>query len=281
MSSDQSGAGDSRGADGTGDGLDVRDLLGAYALDAVDDLDRRAVDRLVARDPEAARELAGLTATAAMLGSAVASPPPPGLRDAVLREIARTTQLPADPAARRPASARTGAPVAATSPVRASSPATEGPTRRASVPRRTVWLAVAATALGAAAIPGTLAWQQAQQTQRVEQQVQAFADLLADPSAVVVRAEVTGGGAAVGVLAADQALFTATGLDEPDEGKAYQLWVVRDGAARSVEVLADDDGRVRAIADDFAPGDALAVTIEPAAGSVQPTTDPIVLLSPA
>lgn len=264
MTPNQGGAGSSRDDDSAGDGSDVRDLLGAYALDAVDDLDRRAVDRLVASDPEAARELAGLTATAALLGSAVAAPPPPGLRDSVLREIARTPQLAAAPTAGAAGVTPGGA-----------------PGRRGAVPRRTVWLAVAATALGAATIPGTLAWQQIQQTQRVEQQVQAFADVLADPSAVVVRSDVAGGGAAVGVLAADRAVFTATGLDEPEAGTAYQLWVVRDGAARSVEVLADDAGRVRAIADDFAPGDALAVTIEPAAGSLQPTTDPIVVLAPA
>ncbi|MBX9244759.1 hypothetical protein ICW40_08035, partial [Actinotalea ferrariae] len=53
---------------------EVRDLLGAYALDAVDDLERRAVERLVARDPEAAAELAELRATAAELGAASASP---------------------------------------------------------------------------------------------------------------------------------------------------------------------------------------------------------------
>ena len=31
---------------GSGDGGDVRDLLGAYAVDAVDDVERRAVERL-------------------------------------------------------------------------------------------------------------------------------------------------------------------------------------------------------------------------------------------
>jgi len=245
---------------------DARDLLAVYALDAVDDIERRAVDRLVASDPDAANELAGLTATAAMLGSAVAARPPVDLRAAVLAEISRTPQL----GRTRTAAAGTSAPGAARSARRAGGAS-----------RRTVWLAVAATAVGAALIPSGFAWQQAQQTQRVEAQAQAVADLLADPGAQLVRSEVAGGGSAVAVLADDRALFTASGLTEPGDGKTYQLWVVRDGAASSAGVLADDAGRVSAIADDFAAGDALAVTVEPAGGSTQPTTEPLVLLASA
>ena len=44
-------------------------------------------------------------------------------------------------------------------------------------------------------------------------------------------------------------------------------------------MLADDAGTVRPLADDFSAGDALAITIEPAGGSTQPTTDPLVVLS--
>ena len=55
------------------DDTDVRDLLGAYALDAVDDVDRRRVERLLAADPGAAREVDSLRATAAMLGAAAAT----------------------------------------------------------------------------------------------------------------------------------------------------------------------------------------------------------------
>ncbi|MGO1336797.1 MAG: RskA family anti-sigma factor, partial [Cellulosimicrobium funkei] len=43
--------------DGADDRPDVRDLLPAYALDAVDDVERRAVERLLAADPDARREL--------------------------------------------------------------------------------------------------------------------------------------------------------------------------------------------------------------------------------
>lgn len=267
-----SGSGPGSLGSGSGSGSDARDLLGAYALDAVDDIERRAVDRLVSTDPESARELEGLVATAAMLGSAVAAAPPADLRAAVLAEISRTPQLkaPGSPSATVPAGVRTG-----------RGQTTGGAERRVGVPRRSVWLAVAATALGAAAVPSAVAWQQAQQTQRVEQQAQAFSDLLTEPGAQVVRADVAGGGVAVGVLAQDRALFTASGLGAPADDRVYQLWVLRDGEASPAGILSADAGRVQALADDFVAGDGLAVTVEPAGGSEQPTTDPIVVLQPA
>jgi anti-sigma-K factor RskA len=245
----------------------ARDLIGAYALDAVDDVERRAVERLVASDPDAARELAELRATAAMLGSAAAAAPPPGLRAGVLDAITRVPQVGVQP--------RAGT-VPADGP---ASTVVDLTTRR---PRRTTtWLAIAATAVGAAAIPSALAIQQAQQAQRAEQRAEAVADLLADPQAQVVRAEVTGGGTAVGVLAGDRALFTATGLEDPGAGQEYQLWVIRDGEALPDAVMPDDAGAVQAVTDGYRPGDALAVTVEPASGSPQPTTDPVVLLAPS
>lgn len=271
-------------ADETGGG-DVRDLLGAYALDAVDDVERRAVERLVERDADAARELAELRATAALLGSAVSAAPPPALRADVLGAITRVPQAAAD--VRSFSAGRPAAPAAPPTATRGAAPASPGATGGAVVdlasrrPRRTTtWLAVAATALGAAAIPSALALQQAQRTQRAEQQAQVVADLLADPDAQVVRAEVEGGGTAVGVLADDRALFTATGLADPGEGREYQLWVIRDGEPLPDAVMPDAAGAVQAVTEGYRPGDALAVTIEPATGSQDPTTAPVVLLEP-
>lgn len=256
---------------------DPRDLLAAYAVDAVDDVERRAVERLVATDPDAARELASLTATAAMLGTAAAVTPPTQLRSTVLDAITRTAQVGPVPV---PAATLADGEVPASAPSDDLAAARARADQRRGVPRRTVWLAVAATALGAATIPSAVAWQQAQQNQRVEREAVAAADLLADPSASVVRASVAGGGTAVGVLTAESALFTASGLADPGEGKSYQLWVMRDGVPVPDVVMADDDGRVRAITKDFATGDGLAVTIEPATGSQSPTSDVLVLLAP-
>ncbi|MEK8227480.1 hypothetical protein NKG05_17335 [Oerskovia sp. M15] len=77
--------------EGQGGGDDPRDLLAAYALDAVDDLDRRVVERLLAVDPDARRELDEHRAVVAAF--TVETAPPPGLRDEVLGRIASVPQV--------------------------------------------------------------------------------------------------------------------------------------------------------------------------------------------
>jgi anti-sigma-K factor RskA len=237
---------------------DVRDLIGAYVLDALDDVERRKVEQLVAGDPEAAREHASLSATAALLGAAVAAAPPTELRSQVLDEITHTSQFgPRTSTAARPRALRFG------------------------LTRRNTWLVVAATALVAAAVPGTLAWQQALQTQRVEQQAQSVVELLSAPGAQLVRGDVAGGGTAIAVLASDRALFSATGLKTPASGRAYQLWLLRDGRPIPDAVMTESAGRVRALTHAFVAGDSLAVTIEPTGGSQSPTSEAVVVLKPA
>ncbi|NUU19246.1 anti-sigma factor [Cellulomonas humilata] len=267
---------------------DPRSLLGAYALDAVDPDERAVVEQLVASDPEAAAELAQLAAVAATLGDAVAGEPPAALRASVLAAIADVPQLgplagPRHAVADAPAgppSASDGVPASPEGPA-SSDAQTPGVTNLADRrrPSRTRWLAVAAAVVIGAAVPTALAVQQAQRANEAEQQQQALADLLTDPSAVVVHGDVTGGGTATAILTDDRALFSATGLPDPGDDKAYQLWVVDADGAASAGVMADDAGSVRQLADDFTAGSALAITIEPAAGSTQPTTDPLVVLS--
>jgi len=248
---------------------DVRALLGAYALDAVDPDERVLVEQLVATDPSAAAELAQLTAVAAALGDAVAGEPPAALRASVLAAVAGTPQLGplAGPRHALPAE-----------PTPAPTGVTDLADRRRRAPR-TRWLAVAAAFVVGAAVPTALALQQAQRAHEVQQQQQALADLLTDPSAVVVHGDVTGGGTATAILTDDAALFSAAGLPDPGDDRVYQLWVVSGDQAASAGVLADDAGSVRQLADDFTAGSALAITVEPAGGSTQPTTTPLVVLS--
>ncbi|WP_421742804.1 anti-sigma factor [Cellulomonas sp.] len=265
---------------------DARSLLGAYALDAVDPDERAAVEQLVATDPDAAAELAQLSAVAATLGDAVAGEPPAALRASVLAAIADVPQLgpltgPRHAVTDAPAgSASPEGPAAsdAAAPLDAPAPGVTNLADRRR-PSRTRWLAVAAAVVVGAAVPTALAVQQSQRAHEAEQQQQALADLLTDPSAVVVHGDVTGGGAATAILTDDRALFSATGLPDPGDDKAYQLWIVDADGAASAGVLADDAGAVRQLADDFSAGDALAITVEPAGGSTQPTTDPLVVLS--
>lgn len=266
---------------------DIRGLLGAYALDAVDDDERRAVERLLAEDPAAAAELARLRETAAALGAAWTSTPPAHVRDAVLSRLSATPQLspqadageiahPSAVADRLPHDQLPHDELAAD-----GLPRDELAARRASRRRTPRWmLPVAAAVAVLLAVPGTLAWQQHERAVQAEAQAALIADVLADPGAVLLRGEVTGGGEAVAVLTSDRALLVADGLAEVDADRTYQLWTMRDGVPVPAGLLDVTDGSVQALATEYRAGDGLAVSVEPAGGSDQPTTDPVLVLLP-
>ncbi len=75
----------------------------------------------------------------------------------------------------------------------------------------------------------------------------------------------------------DRAAFLAADLPALPAGKAYELWLDDGGAARPAGLLHHSDGSL--ILDgplDGARG--TGVTVEPAAGSAGPTSDPVLLL---
>lgn len=260
---------DGRVEDGRAD--DARDLLAAYALDAVDDFERRAVERLLDRDPRARAELAAFRATAARLGGAVAVPPPDRVREDVLAALGRTAQdAPAAPGSTdlghgAGAADRAGG---------AARPAA----RRA--PRRGLVLAAAAAAVLAVAVPSGIAWDQHGRAVQAEAEADRLAAALADPGAQVLRAAVTGGGQATAVLSGDDGVLLLDDVATLPAGRVYQLWTMREGTPRPAGLLRPQDGDVRALAEDYRPGDGLAVSVEPAGGSAVPTTEPVVVLLP-
>ncbi|MGH3649036.1 MAG: zf-HC2 domain-containing protein, partial [Micromonosporaceae bacterium] len=73
---------------------EVHTLIGGYVLDAVDDVERAAVERHLATCAACTADVAELREVAARLGSAVSEPPPAGLREKVLSQVARTRQAP-------------------------------------------------------------------------------------------------------------------------------------------------------------------------------------------
>jgi anti-sigma factor RsiW len=68
----------------------TRELLGAYVLDAVDDVERRRVENLLASDPSARDEVEQLRLVADKLGSAAESAPPAQLWESI--ELAINTE---------------------------------------------------------------------------------------------------------------------------------------------------------------------------------------------
>ncbi|MDQ0426857.1 anti-sigma factor [Cellulomonas iranensis] len=239
----------------------TRDLLGAWALDAVSDDERAAVEALLARDPDAAREARELRAVAATLAAATARPAPEHVRAATLAAVAATPQV------------GTGAAAAG-----AVDLASERVRRRRAPVRTALVAAVAAAVL---AVPVTVAWRQADRAAVAEQRLAAVERLLGAPDARLVAADVAGGGRAVAVVTDDVALVTASGVSDPGSDRVYQLWLLRDGAALPSSTSPVTAGGFDVTTAEFRPGDALAVTVEPRGGSTAPTTDPVVVLEPA
>ena len=71
---------------------ELHSLVGAYALDALDERERAAYEQHLAECPTCAAEVREFQATAARLGEAVSASPPAGLREAVLAAARRTPQ---------------------------------------------------------------------------------------------------------------------------------------------------------------------------------------------
>ncbi|MFE7407212.1 anti-sigma factor domain-containing protein [Isoptericola sp. NPDC057559] len=239
---------------------DTWELLPAYALDAVDDLERRAVERLLESDADARRALDEYRDVVAAF--AVEADPPAHVRDDVLARVAATPQLgrPGDAAARGGNGAAPAAPAAR--------------------PQRRRWglVAAAAAAVVAVAVPTTVAVQEHREAARLEAQADRVAQMLADPDARLVTAPVEGGGEATALVSGDDVLVSADGMPAPGDGHDWQLWIVADGAPVSAGLMPPASGGVSRALVEGGAGHVVAVTLEPAGGSEQPTTDPVVAI---
>ena len=262
---------------------DLHHLSGAYAVDALDDAERTSFEQHLAVCADCRAEVAELSATAHSLGSLAEATPPPSLRAAVLGGIAQVRPLP-------PLTAEAGAP-APVAPAPTATP-TEvagvesddvGPDAGGSVVPirrrpRTAWFAAAAAA--AVIAVGGLAWSPWSDdagTQSPMDQVAAAAD--------AQRVTSTKGSLTAQVAFSKQlgkAAIDVTGLPPAPDGKTYQLWYVGpDQVARSAGLLtADAEGHGSMLLQgDANAAAAVGMTVEPAGGSTQPTTDPLVVLA--
>jgi anti-sigma-K factor RskA len=225
---------------------DARDLLGAYALNALDADERAAVDALLLRDAGARAELHELEHAAAWLGHA-------GLRpraeawDAISTEVRRDLEVPVVPA--------------------------PPPNRGRRSPGWRFALAAAAAVLAILVVAGALLTL-GDDSKRAPVAVRA--ERAADrPGARVVtmRAEDGTAGARVIVLPDGSGFVRGTALPPPGARRDFQLWSITPSGPVSAGVLPDGDKWRQFRLADFAT--ALAVTNERAGGSAVPTGTPI------
>ncbi len=239
---------------------DLHGLTGAYALDALTGLELDRFELHLHRCPPCENEVRGFRETATRLAMAVAASPPPELRERVLTMASVTRQLP--PEVREVATSRRRA---------VSSPW---------VPRMAA--AVAAAAVAAAVALGVVQSSTQHRLDQAQAENRSVAAVLAAPDAHLAMRRTTAGGVATVVASQSRhaMIISTTGLPALSGGKVYELWFVVGGTARRAGLLpAPAAGRTAPLlATGLATGDAVALTVEPAGGTSQPTTKPIVVM---
>ena len=258
---------------------EVAELLGAFALDAVDDDEAEAIRLHVAQCPRCASEVAEHREVTGLIANAGVDAPPE-LWDRIAARIEDS-----GPGARRPAPLHLGS--------RPPAPAPASVVAR----RRLAWSAVGAIAAAVAVVAVLLAVQVGRLDQRVGQLAaasrqsglsQAVEAALLDPDAHKVTLTATGAAAtgvtppapgaraAVIVVLPDGSAFVLnTGLPRLAADRTYQLWGVVNGQTVSLGLLGSQPHDVAFSVDPSAPVKAFAVTDEVAGGVVRSTHAPV------
>ncbi|PWC04961.1 anti-sigma factor [Agromyces badenianii] len=262
----------------------LRGALAAHALDALDAEERAAVERALAADPALRDEADGFAETSALLAAAVAPvEPPPALKSRLLAQLdalpqqrpeaaATTAAPPAPPAAAAP-EPEAAAPRHAREPGRAERVAQRRWFQR---PGAIIAAAAASVVLIAGAIIG-VGWA-GPNGWGAQREMAAIAEASDVQSSTH---EVDGGGAVTLYWSAEQGRSGVIVEGLPDVGaeSTYELWYIDDDGPQSAgtfDVQGEETWRVLDGA--FAPGVEVGVTVEPAGGSPQPTSDPIVVI---
>jgi len=234
--------------------VDVHTLAGAYALDALTEIERASFARHLAVCDSCAVEVAGLTEAASRLAALEAQAPPPRLKSAVMEEIFRTRQG----AVARPA-----------------------PTTARRAVTRPRWLAaVAAAVVGLAGIAGVWAVQESrlsdakQEAAALLEEQARINTVLTAGDATVHAASADGGGDVAIVVSPSlrDGVVVVSGLPTPSPDRAYQLWLIDDSGPTSAGLLPAGAGSGTALLENMRTADTLGVTLEPAGGSPRPTT---------
>jgi anti-sigma-K factor RskA len=230
--------------------IDLHSLMAPYALDALDADERSRFEAHLDQCVDCQVEIAGFMATAVRLGDAVNHTPPPSLRTNLLAEIATTPQQ---------------------HPIVTS--LAERRTLRRVLPRLVV---AAAFVIGSVGVGGyVVEHQNVQEAQRHSADVQR---VLASPDATTVEKTFDGGGNVrmVTSASADSAVIFANKLPDPGADKVYQVWMIgHDGPASQGWFKSSDEMIMKGVSD----ADRVAVTVEPAGGSKQPTSAPIATIA--
>ena len=250
---------------------DIHALSGAYAIDALDDIERAQFERHLAECAECRAEVDSLREASAMLAETTALEPPADLRSRLLADIRTVRPLP--PVTPTPEDATEEAP----EPPPATVTAVPGNVTPLRPGRRFLRGLVAAAAVVAALGAGAAVWHP--WTDETSQAPTAAQRVQNAPDAVEVTQKIEGGGQATvwASKSLNRVVVQTEGLPPLPEGKIYEMWRQdsRDGMVPAGLMDADDATVV--LQGDVANAVAAGITVEPAAGSNVPTTEPVAL----
>lgn len=241
---------------------EIHTLAVPYALHALPDDEVAAFEQHLAECESCRAEVAEVRETASRLGGAASVLPPAELKSRVMDQIRQVRPLP---------------PVV---PDEAEAPSirTVGAWRRW-FPRVAVGLAAAATV--AAAVLGVELYDTRQELDAAQEHTAELSHML--EAADVEITTMSGddfGGMVVLSRAQDAAMLMVHGMDDAPSGQVYQLWFIDESGARPAGLLPDSEDGDMTMYAAHGVGDAstLGMTLEPAGGSEQPTSDPVMMI---
>ncbi|NUR90910.1 MAG: anti-sigma factor, partial [Nonomuraea sp.] len=128
---------------------------------------------------------------------------------------------------------------------------------------------VAAVGVAASAVLG-------ETTNQARRDLDAAMAVLTAPDVQAVSQPITGGGTGSLVVSRGRGrlVFTASGLPSPPSSRSYELWLMGPAGVRPAGLLRSG---VPTLASPESGDDRVGLTVEPAGGSQQPTTQPIML----
>lgn len=235
-------------------------MTGAYAVDALDDLERVAFERHLTECADCRAEVASLREAAALLAETTAVEPPAALRDQVLAAITTVRPLPPE------------VPQAATMSAPEQS-------RQPRHPRFRLLAAAAAAVVLVGA--GAVVWQQPWEDASTQETVPLSVDAVLDASDAKSSSLEFPGGAAATITHSDSlksAVIVTEKMPPPPKGKVYQLWLDQPGRGMvSAGVMPIKEDQTLLLDGDAATATGAGITVEPEGGSTEPTSEPIAL----
>lgn len=231
---------------------DIHALSGAYAIDALDDVERARFSRHLVDCPDCQVEIESLREAAAMLPETTVLAAPASLRASVLEGIETVRPRPpvVDVTVTRPR-------------------------------RRIAGLVAVAAALVAIGGVGATVWHPwSDESSESPGDDLTASDVLAAADARSWTQELPDG-SRLKVTRSESlngAVVQASDLAPAGEGKVYQVWLQHDDVMVSAGLMPDDSDATVLLDGDAASADGVGITREPAGGSREPTRPPVALV---